>query len=200
MRAAVVQEEGTPALQEAVMNGEVPLLTAAEIAKQEPEVQDQAVEEAKKPKRKRGAKSEPKPEKPEEPAKPPEDEVGLVVTGKMATVFESRTKFKQVIKLLRQAQSLIDEIATAPGGEKFKEDLQLTGSEEKQRWRSRAIDDAVHAAKTAMPHSSVCPWCHHEHPGEFSRSCKACRARGWVIKTDWDNVEESYRKAVLKKG
>lgn len=190
--AVKVINEGTPALQQAVMNGTVTVSDAVKIVDEPAKVQDAAVKAVRKRKAKTVAAAvrtaadddptrEPGIDPEEEPVK---DAEGHVVPATLIEAFIA--DFDKAVSLCQQLQSLIDTLATGVGGEQLARLVSPKRSGENVIQRSKHLDDLKADIKGTRPHA-VCPYC----VGKAIKTCKGCNGVGWVTKRTWEGATDA---------
>lgn len=126
---------------------------------------------------------EPGVDKPED-CEPCKDAIGHVVPGAIADAFLA--PFDEAISLCQKLQTLIDTLATGPGGAQLGRFVSPRKSGERVTQRSKHLDALKQDLKGTRPHA-VCPFC----KGKQAKGCKGCNGAGWVTKTTWDGADDA---------
>lgn len=130
-------------------------------------------------------------------AAPTVDSVGLSLKDKKVEVFKSRPLFEEAKSLFRKLATIIDKIASGPGGEALKQYLQLTSKGDTEKYRSDHLAKSRNEVTFAEPYAAKCPYCFKD--GFVDKKCKACRGQDWVTKSTWELAPEDLRQAVEAK-
>lgn len=190
---------GTPQLKAAVDAEEVSIGDAASIVHEPAAVQKKAVNQKKSGKANTVKAAVEKIKQASEPAaESPKDKLGLEIPHEMRDAFFAAAKFAEIRNHFKQAAKLINELAELPGGEKYKSELSLQGNQEKASWKCAFLQDALGKLNYSEPYAAACPWCHAKHPGKLDRQCGSCGGRGWVVKKDWDQAPDDYKRELTK--
>jgi hypothetical protein len=202
--AKKVADHGTDSLREVVKNEEVSVSDAAKVCKELPKHQDAAVKAVrageyktlaaavKEIKANEGREPGDDTQSEQEDEEQPKDEVGHLLTPACETAFVNLSRFKEIDRLTRDLQKLIDEVSKADGGEQLARCLQPTGAEGKTINKSEHLNNLIRDVKSTRPYS-VCPYC----KGKPGNGCKGCNRTGWVTKTTWNGAEESLKAEVI---
>lgn len=137
-----------------------------------------------------------KPEQESAPTTPNLDPNGIPIqSGQLA--FESLEKFKELDSLVRKIESLTNDLAQMPGGERLQSNLQAKGADGKVRYRSTDLENFKSIIKFERPFT-VCPYCAFGFPKTFktSNSCGCCKGLGWATKQSFDNAPGDHKEAV----
>jgi hypothetical protein len=113
--------------------------------------------------------------------------------------FASLDRFGEAISLFRKLGRLINEIAQAPGGEWYTQELRCLArsGEDGVRYVCTDLHNALKRLEFSRPYSAVCPYCHHDGvEGDTSPKCRACKGRGWVTKATFEAAPKEYRETV----
>lgn len=126
------------------------------------------------------------------------DEVGLPVPEALASVFEARESFDELVRALRLVQQRIGELADEPAGARLAEDLAYkhgsSQGREVLKGYSVHLQNAISQLTWGRPYVSICPYCHREG-GKPRRACKACGGADWVTRRAWEGCPEVDREA-----
>lgn len=126
------------------------------------------------------------------------DEVGLPVPEALASVFEARESFDELVRALRLVQQRIGELADEPAGARLAEDLAYkhgsSQGREALKGYSVHLQNAISQLTWGRPYVSICPYCHREG-GKPRRACKACGGADWVTRRAWEGCPEVDREA-----
>lgn len=135
---------------------------------------------------------------PEAPPRPsgPCDCLGLPLPGPLENVFLLADKFKQAKQLYNQLTQLVNEIASAPGGEVYRKSLKFEMADGREHFRCTDLRNSYRRLDIAEPYAAVCPDCHHDHPGNYDRQCRRCHGLGWVTRSEWETAPEDRRAVV----
>lgn len=195
-RAEKVVEQGTPELVAAMDAGDVSISAAANIAALAPEQQAKVVEAVKAGVKPTTAIADVQAPEPTQEITPT-DLLGLIIRNDdIADAFAARETFESVIKILKRAQSEIHTLAIIRGGERYRTELQRRQrGEDAARYSCEHVKNAINRLTWAMPHASVCPYCHSK--GSVSPDCRACLGQGWVTEQVWDRAPEDMRKQAI---
>lgn len=130
---------------------------------------------------------------------PPTDSLGIPCRSAEAeAAFAVLPQFAEVEKLLQAAAARINQLAQAPGGECYREQLrpERSRSDEAGRFHSTHLHNALVELRHWRPHVSICPHCHRKRRPN-SPDCTVCRGLPYVIKAEFERAPEDLRKAVL---
>lgn len=126
------------------------------------------------------------------------DGEGLPVGEPLLATWEALAQFDELESLLRKARQLVHEIATRPGGEAFRRRrCQLSESHGQQVLKLERLQTALYEIQSERPYVACCPHCHVAHPGQVSKSCRACLGTGWLTEQVWKSAPEDCRRLVL---
>lgn len=125
----------------------------------------------------------------------PLDAVGMPIPEGMRRAFAAADRIDEIVKLVRQAQKAVGQLAAEPGGEALRRRCELKESGGRQSFRLDRLHTAAHDLLSCKPHASACPHCHARHPGRVDRDCGCCLGAGWTTKDAWQAAPEDYRAA-----
>jgi len=126
------------------------------------------------------------------------DSVGVPLSGDDLAVLETIALCREAERAAQNVAGTLHKIAVAPGGHLLRQRLAHRGRDpERLRHYSPDLDQVAATVRACRPYCSICPYCHHKHPGKADWACKVCRGLGWVTKAEFDSAPEDYRKAVL---
>lgn len=172
-RGKVVEGQGTPALQAAVLDGTLSVSDAARVATEPPKVQDAAVQAV----RDGEARTATAAIREQEDEKPLLDELDQPVPGNLKEVFEKAKDFQGIVNQLNAINRKLKELVGHPAGAMMR--LQ------------QAEIDLKHLKQTVKfdaPYC-VCPLCH----GKKNKPNCACKGRGWLNKASYENIPTESR-------
>jgi hypothetical protein len=127
----------------------------------------------------------------------PVDEVGLPLMGDSAAAFAFRDKAEEALKLYRQLSRVIDELAAMPGGEWYRQRLQLERHGGVDRFHCPDLHNSRRELEWSKPYASVCPAC--SATDARLPSCPICRGLPYVVKEMWDRCPPEQREALFLK-
>lgn len=188
--AEKVVESGTPALQEAVRDGEVSVSDAAKIVEEPAKVQNAAVKavrtkesktvtKAVKAVKEEAAEREPG-EEPEAPLV--KDHFKVAVPAELAEVFSQCEEFRSLMAALSDCKSRATALASTPGGGWL--DIQEI---------ERLLTDARAAIRFGMPYTE-CPKCRRKPV----KKCPTCKGTGWITESLYKTSASDDDKAWLE--
>jgi hypothetical protein len=103
-------------------------------------------------------------------------------------------------RALFDLQRFANELASRPGGERYREELchraPSSGDGASIRHYCEHIASARQKLRSCQPHAAVCPYCHQE--GEVRPGCRCCRGLGWTNKAAWDAAPADFRDSALE--
>jgi hypothetical protein len=154
---------------------------------------------ARKPKRP-ASKPAPPPPEPEAPPPAAVDDLGIPVQEHAREAFEAVPQFRELVRLLRQAERMYHELASLPGGVY----LQRVSANVSGRWKSRELTTCIHAVEDSRPSLTFCPWEYHEMafpekqpPHVHDKSCNLCKGLRWTRPVEMSRAKNEVPQELL---
>jgi hypothetical protein len=154
---------------------------------------------ARKPKRP-ASKPAPRPAEPEPTPAPPVDDLDIPIQEHAREAFEAVPQFRELVRLLRQAERMYHELASLPGGVY----LQRVSANVNGRWKCRELTTCIHAVEDSRPSLTFCPWEYHEMafpekqpPHVHDKNCNLCKGLRWTRPVEMSRARKEVPQELL---
>lgn len=129
----------------------------------------------------------------------PLDGLGLPILDHMRGIFEQRSEFQELNRILRQCQRAINNLAQSDSGVHLRK--RLTWKQDGDGGQGRYISPEIHNARQILEHGepyTICPYCYREHPGVINANCAACKGSGFVPADTFERAPDTDQSAVKR--